>query len=460
MSRPARDAAASASETEGGRGPGRSLTALDGAVVVVGVVLGVGIFRSPSVVAANSGDGLLFLGLWIVGGAVSLLGALCYAEMATAYPDAGGEYYILGRTYGWPLGFLVAWSRMTVIQTGSIAILAYVFGDYASAVLPLGGAGPPVYAAGVVVVLTAVNVAGLRPGRWTQYVLTGGAVTALVGVVAAGFLLPSGTAPAPDPGGGAGAGDTSVGLALIFVLLAFGGWSEGAYVSAEIRDRSRGIGRVLVWGTGAITLLYFLANAAYLHGLGLEGVAASDAVAADLLETVAGPWGRRIVSGAIILAALSSANASVITGARSNYALGRDWPLFGLLGGWSDDRDAPTAALLVQGGIALLLVAFGAVQRSGFESMVAYTAPVFWLVLLLTGAAVIVQRRREPDAERPYRVPAYPLTPLLFCASAAYMVYSSVRDAGDGALLGLGVVALGLPFLWLTEPEPGAGGQP
>ncbi len=443
--------------TGGDGSPGRSLTALDGAVVVVGVVLGVGIFRSPSVVAANSGDALLFLGLWVAGGAISLVGALCYAELATAYPDAGGEYHILGRTYGWPVGFLVAWSRMTVIQTGSIAILAYVFGDYAAAVVPLDGAGPPVWAAGVVVALTGVNVAGLRPGRWTQYVLTGGAVAALVGVVVAGFFLPASGAPAPSPDPAAGAEGGSVGLALIFVLLAFGGWSEGAYVSAEIRDRSRGIGRVLLWGTGAITLLYLLANAAFLAGLGLEGVAASDAVAADLLERVAGPWGRRAVSGAIILAALSSANATVLTGARSNYALGRDWPLFGLLGRWREDREAPVPALLAQGAIALLLVGFGAVQRSGFEAMVEYTAPVFWLVLLFTGAAVIVQRRRDPGAERPYRVPAYPLTPLLFCASAAYMVYSSVQNAGDGALLGLAVMALGLPFLWITDPDPASG---
>jgi amino acid transporter len=339
----------------------------------------------------------------------------------------------------------------------TIAMLAFVFGDYVARLPGLEGVGPPALAAAAVILLTAVNVAGIRPGRGPQYALTGTTLVGIAVVAAVGLL-----APAPAPGGGAeavgaGGGTSSPGLALIFVFLAFGGWSEGAYVSAEIRDRSRGIGRVLLWGTGAITLLYLLANAAFLAGLGLEGVAASDAVAADLLERVAGPWGRRAVSGAIILAALSSANATVLTGARSNYALGRDWPIFGLLGRWREDREAPVPALLVQGAIALLLVGFGAVQRSGFEAMVEYTAPVFWLVLLFTGAAVIVQRRRDPGAERPYRVPAYPLTPLLFCASAAYMVYSSVQNAGDGALLGLAVMALGLPFLWLTDPDPATG---
>lgn len=462
-------------------GPGRptrgNLSALDGAVLVVGVVLGVGIFRSPSVVALNAGSttlslgaltmsvdgGALYLGLWLAGGIVMLLGALCYAELATAYPDAGGEYYILSRGWGAPAGFLVAWSRMTVIQTGSLAILAFVFGDYVSSMFALGDAGSPALAAGVVVALTGVNVAGLKQGRWTQYLLTGGAVAAMCGVIVAGLLLTSGGgAPEPAPGGQAPTIEAQIGRALVFVLLAYGGWSEGAYVSAEIRDRTRGIGRVLLWGTGAVTLIYVLVNASYLYGLGLEGLAASDAVAADLLEAAVGPWGGRLVTVAILLAALSSANATVITGARSNYAVGRDWSLFRRLGEWSEGREAPIAALLLQGGIALLLVGFGAVERSGFQAMVDYTAPIYWLVLLATGLSVIVLRRREPEAERPYRVPLYPITPLLFIAAAAYMLYASIRYAGDGALLGLAVVLAGVPFVWISSsdlPRTGPGAE-
>jgi len=442
-------------ETEAAKGgPSRgSLSALDGAILVVGVVLGVGIFRSPSVVALNAGSGTLYLGLWLLGGVVMLLGALCYAELATAYPDAGGEYYILSRGWGAPAGFLVAWSRMTVIQTGSLAILAYVFGDYVSSMLSLGTAGPPALAAGVVVALTAVNVTGLKQGRWTQYLLTGGAVAAMSAVIVAGLFLTSaaGGDPSPAVGGDAPTVRTRIGRAMIFVLLAYGGWSEGAYVSAEIEDRSRGIGRVLLWGTGAITLLYLLVNAAYLNGLGLQGVAASDAVAADLLEAAVGPWGARVVTVAILLAALSSANATVITGARSNYAMGRDWTLFRPFGQWSGDRDAPVNALLLQGGIALLLVGFGALERSGFQAMVDYTAPIYWLVLLFTGLSVIVLRRREPDAERPYSVPMYPITPILFAATAGYMLYSSIQYAGDGALLGVAVMLAGVPFVWLSD---------
>lgn len=475
-------AGAGAAEDGSGRPSRGNLSALDGAVLVVGVVLGVGIFRSPSVVALNAGSatlslgamtvsldgGALYLGLWLLGGVIMLLGALCYAELATAYPDAGGEYYILSRGWGASAGFLVAWSRMTVIQTGSLAILAYVFGDYVSSMLALGPAGPPALAAGVVVALTAVNVTGLKQGRWTQYLLTGGAVAAMSAVIVAGLVLAPGTAdPAAAAGGEAPAVQTRVGRAMIFVLLAYGGWSEGAYVSAEIEDRSRGIGRVLLWGTGAITLLYVLVNAAYLRGLGLQGIAASEAVAADLLETVVGPWGARVVTVAILLAALSSANATVITGARSNYAMGRDWSLFRVFGRWSDAREAPINALLLQGGIALLLVGFGAVERSGFQAMVDYTAPIFWLVLLFTGLSVIVLRRREPEAERPYEVPLYPLTPILFAAAATCMLYSSITYAGDGALLGVAVMLTGVPFVWLSNsgarpsgPSDGGGSGP
>jgi amino acid transporter len=240
---------------------------------------------------------------------------------------------------------------------------------------------------------------------------------------------------------------SGIALAMVFVLLTFGGWSEAAYISAELRDRRRGAVHTFAWGLGIITVLYLLANAAYLRGLGLGGVAASSAVAADLMQRAIGGWGAAAVSFAVMVAALSSANATMITGARSNYALGRDVPLFGFLGDWHEGQHTPRAAFLLQGGIALLLVGFGAFARSGFEAMVAYTAPVFWLILLGTGAALLVLRRRDPRSERPFRVPVYPLVPLLFCGIAAYMLYASVAYAGRGALLGVAVMLAGFPVL-------------
>jgi APA family basic amino acid/polyamine antiporter len=434
-----------------GATPRRVLSSRDGVILVVGLVLGAGIFRAPQLVAAGSSSGEMFLTLWVAGGLVSLIGALCYAELGAAYPNAGGEYHFLSRAFGPGVGFLCAWSRMTVIQTGSIAILAFVAGDYVAALL--GGDNPgtwvsPAVAAGVVVVLTALNISGLRQGYGAQYTLTALEVLGLAAVCAAGLLVVEPMSGFPStPSQAPSAESPGLGLAFIFVLLTFGGWSEAAYLSAEFRDSRRGVTRTLAWGLGIITLLYLLANAAYLRVLGLSGIAASPAVAADVMSRTVGAWGALAVSVGVILAALSSANATMITGARSNYALGRDVSLFGFLGVWHEDKATPKRAFLLQGAIALLLVGFGALARSGFEAMVAYTAPVFWLILLATGASLLALRRRDPNTERPFRVPLYPVTPLLFCGIAGYMLHASVAYAGRGALLGVTVLLAGLPVL-------------
>jgi APA family basic amino acid/polyamine antiporter len=436
------------------------LSTLDGIVLIVGLVLGAGIFRAPQLVAAGSTSETSFLLLWVVGGIVSLVGALCYAELGAAYPSAGGEYHFLTRAFGRKAGFLCAWSRLTVIQTGSIAILSFLVGDYVGSVG--WGEKPPAWvspavAAAVVVLLTGLNVAGLRQGCRLQYVLTTLEILALVAVITAGIItaISSGSAP-PGASTATHSATSGLSLAFIFVLLTFGGWSEAAYLSAEFHDRHRGVVRTLGWGLAVITVLYLLTNAAYLVALGLGGIAQSTAVAADVMRTSIGEWGAVLVSLGVMVAALSSANATMITGARSNYALGRDVPLFNFLAGWHEQQATPKAGFVFQGAIALGLVGFGALTRGGFEAMVAYTAPVFWMILLGTGLAVMVLRSREPATARPFRVPFYPLTPLLFCIVAGYMLHASVAYAGRGALLGLGVMLAGIPVLALARSRAAA----
>lgn len=436
--------------------PKRLLSTRDGVVLIVGLVLGAGIFRAPQLVAAGSSSGDMFLALWVFGGVASFIGALCYAELASSYPSPGGEYHFLSRSFGQPIGFLCAWSRLTVIQTGSIAILAFLVGDYAAAIL--GSTSPPwtsaAVAATVVVLFTIMNVGGLRRGCRMQYALTTLEVLALLAVIAVG-LGPTltGLPSAQTVTGAPAATSSGVALAAVFVLLTFGGWSEAAYLSAELRDRHRGVVRTLSWGLGIITVMYLLANLAYLERLGLGGIASSPAVAADVMRQSLGGWGATAVSLGIIVAALSSMNATMITGARSNYALGRDVSLLPGLGTWDDRQATPKAAFLVQGLIALGLVAFGTLTRGGFEAMVAYTAPVFWLILLGSGISLFVLRRREPAVAKPFRVPLYPLTPLVFCAIAAYMLHASVAYAGRGALLGIAVMLAGIPVLAVSQAQ-------
>ncbi|HEU5322085.1 MAG TPA: APC family permease [Methylomirabilota bacterium] len=432
--------------------PRPSLRLVDAVALIVGTVVGVGIFRVPSLVAANAGGEAAALLAWLAGGAVSLVGALCYAELTSAYPHAGGDYHYLGRAFGRRLAFLFGWARISVIQTGSIAFLAFVVGDYASQLLPLGPAGPAVYAALTVVAMTAVHVVGVRQGKLTQNVLTTVEVLGVGFVVLAGFAVPA-AAPAAPAAAGPGAG--SIGLMMVFVLLTYGGWNEAAYLSAEVHEPRRNMVRALVASILVVTALYVLVNWAYLRGLGLAGVAGSRAVAADLLARWLGTAGAGLVSLVVVVSAVTSVNAAVFTGARTAWALGRDVPWLRFLGRWSDRGRTPVNALLVQGAVCLALVLLGAATRKGFETMVEYTAPVFWLFFLLTGVALFVLRAREPGVPRPFRVPLFPLVPLVFCATCAYLLYASLAYTGVGALVGVAVLGVGALLLTFTELPDG-----
>jgi basic amino acid/polyamine antiporter, APA family len=422
-------------------GPRPVLQVTDAMSLIVGTVIGAGIFRTPSLVASNvGGEGAILLA-WGLGGALSMVGALCYAELATAYPDPGGDYHFLRRAFGDRLAFLFAWARLAVIQTGSIALLAFIVGDYAAR-LSIGSASSAVYAALAVGLLTALNMAGIRPGSATQNVLTCGVVLGLILLAGAGLAM---AGPGGSPGGASPApmnGSSAFGLSMVFVLLTYGGWNEAAYVSAEVQSPGRNMVRALVWSILIVTGLYLLVNWAYLRGLGHAGVASSTAVAADLVERATGGPGAQLVSALIVLAALTSVNATIFTGARTAYALGRDFPPLAFLGRWHPATRTPVNALLIQGGIALVLAALGGWTRKGFETMVEYTAPVFWLFLLLTGISLFVLRRTAPAAP-PFRVPLYPLTPLLFCATSGYLLYASLVYTGIGALIGVCVLVLG-----------------
>lgn len=435
-------------------GPGPTFTVADTAALVVGTVVGVGIFRAPALVAAHAPGELAVLLAWVAGGVISLAGALCYAELATAYPHPGGDYHYLMRAYGPRLAFLFAWARMSVIQTGSIALLAFVLGDYAGHLWPLGPGSSALWAAAGVVALTGLNLLGVRHGARVQKLMTGLEVGGLLVIVAAALLPPAAAAPAGTAAGGTPA-PASLGLVMVFVLLTYGGWNEAAYVSAEVRDPTRTMTRALVGGLVLVTVLYVLVNWAYLRMLGLGGLAASDAVAADALRAAVGPAPARWISLLVVVAALTSANAAVITGARTAYALGRDVGRLRALGRWHPGRGGPANALVAQGAIALALVGLGAATRRGFETMVEYTAPVFWLFFLLTGLALFVLRRREGSVPRPFRVPLYPLTPLVFCAASAYLLYSSLAYTGLGALVGVVVLAVGLVLVAVAHPARG-----
>jgi basic amino acid/polyamine antiporter, APA family len=439
--------------------PKASLSVFDAVVIMVGLVIGIGIFRTPSIVASNVDSELAFIAVWVVGGLITLIGALCYAELAAAHPHAGGEYHFLSRAYGRPTAVLFGWARGSVMQTGAIAGVAFVLGDYLAQIVPMGPYGPALYAALSIIVFTAVNVIGTRQSKTLQIAVTIVEIVAVAAIILAGFLagpaeIAPPAAPAPET--------AALGMAMIFVLLTYGGWNEVAYLTGEIKDAPRNIAKVLVLGTAGIAGLYVMANVAMLAVLGLDGLRQTDAVAAEMMRVVAGPAGGMIVSLIVVVAAISTLNATIFTGARVYYAMARDLTLLPRVGEWNERGKTPANGLLLQACVALALVGIGAGTRDGFQAMVDYTAPVFWGFMLLIGFAVFVLRRREPDRLRPYKVPLYPLTPALFCLTCAYMLHGSLAYTGVAALIGVAVLIAGAPLLWFQRkelPDP-AGAKP
>ncbi|MFO8012422.1 MAG: amino acid permease [Phycisphaerae bacterium] len=446
-------------------GPVRHLGVLDAMAVVIGIVVGAGIFRSPSLVAANTGSSGWMLAVWAFGGLLCLAGALTYAELASAYPRVGGEYVFLSRAFGRGVGFLFAWARTTVIQTGSIAATAYIFGDYMDRVLSLGAYGPLVWALAATVVLTVCNVVGLRAGRWTQNVLTAVKVAGVLAIVGVGLLAASAPAPAEpaavaEPAAG-WPGFGALGLAMVFVLYTYGGWNEAAYVAGELKRQRAGALWVLLGSILLLTGLYVAANLAYVQVLGIEGVASAEAVAAEAMLAVGGPWAERAVTVLVAVAALGQINACIWTGSRAICGVGEDFRPLRWLGRWSRRSGTPAAAVLLQSGVAVVLIVlpnlgegFEEALGSGFQAAVEYTAPVFWLFFLLTGASALVLRAKEPEVTRPFRIPLYPATPLVFCLMCAYMLYSSVAYTRLGAMVGVGVLAVGVPVYLVFRERP------
>lgn len=440
-------------DSNGGGPIEQTLGLADVTLIVVGIVIGSGIFKLPGLVARSCGSGAEFMLLWLAGGVMSMAGALCYAELASAYPNAGGDYHFIGRAYGRGMSFMFAWARMSVIQTGSIAYLAFFIGDYLAGVRPLGAYSSSIYACAAIVLLTAINLLGIKQGKTAQALFTAAIVAGLSMVVSAGFAAaPAPAAAAPH------APSMGLGMAMVFILLAFGGWNESAYVSAEIREPGKNIVKSLVFGIAFVTIVYLLVNWSYLRVLGLEGMAESQNVGQEFIRLALGGEFVPLITLCVVFAVMSTANATIISGARNNYALGRDFKIFGFLGKWNTRNGSPAAALVLQCIVALGLVLIGnAINvNTGFETMVAYTTPVFWFFFLLAGLSVFILRKKNPDIKRVFSVPLYPLTPAVFCLGCLFMLKNGIDYilllpkigvySGLGAALGIGVLLLGIPF--------------
>ena len=404
--------------------PRKELNLFDSTCLIVGIIIGAGIYQAAPDIAKGALTWYGVFAIWAIGGLLSLFGALGYAELATAYPREGGDYVYLSRAYGRWAGFLFGWVQLVIVRPGDIAAMAFAFATYARAIHdPFAASGSrwtlPLYAAAATAALTAVNIIGVRQGKWTQNILTTVKALGLLAIVAIAMLAPRG-APAA-----ASVDSFPMSVALILVLFAFGGWNEMAYVAAEVKNPKRNIVRALVVGTVAVTVLYLLVNAAFLYTLGYAGTANSKAVASDAIAAVFPEIGGRLIAALICISALGAINGLIFTGARISYAVGADYRQFRILGKWHPRTQTPVFALLLQG-----LIAVGLILLLGtFLDTILYTAAAVYTFYLATNLAVIVLRFKEPQIERPYRVTGYPVTTIIFCAACAFFIYSGLNYA-------------------------------
>lgn len=422
-------------------GPRRELSLPDSVSIIVGIIIGAGIFETAPLVAKSMPDSVALMWVWICGGVLSLIGAACYAELSSMFPHEGGEYHYLNRAFGNWLGYLFVWSRSFIIGPGSIAAMSYPFATYAYSLFPFGFEGNSagsiklLYGILSILLLTAINILGLREGKWTQNTLT---LIKVVGLLAISLLALSSDGPSSAQSVSVEAGD--IYLAIILVLFTYGGWSEISYVAEEVKNPKQNLFRALMFGTLCVTLIYLLVNFGFLHSLGHHGFASSTTVASDALKHSFPKHAGVAVDLFICISVLGAMNGMIFTGARVSYALGKDYRLFSRLSYWSTSRQTPTVALVLQCAISVLVL----LLSGSFGETVVYTSSVVWLFFLLTGVSLFILRKNSPDLNRPYRVFAYPFTPFIFCISSMFLVYSAFVYDITGSLVAMGIMLIGL----------------
>lgn len=427
----------------------------DAVSIIVGIIIGVGIFVTPGPdVFAQVPHPAIGIGLWVLGGVLALLGAFCYAELAAAYPRSGGEYVYLTRAFGPLAGFLFAWSQLTVTRSGSIAAMAYIFGMRTAALFGHGGDNSAVFIlAGLsVLLLTVVNILGVRMGTRTQNLLTAAKLLGLVALIVIGLAWPQSEAEPPAAQAAPTGGAWFAG-AMIFILWTYSGWNEAAYIVSEARHRTRNIPLALILGAAIVTCIYVAVNIAYLYGLGVEGSKKENA-AEELLKLAWPGFGAQAMNVLIMVSSLGAINGMIFTTARIYSEFGRDHRIFNVVSHWSKRWKTPVRALVIQGIICLALIAGVWVGQGGmktFDAAVALTAAVFWMFLCLTGVALFVLRKTDADTPRPFRVPGYPVVPLIFCGCCGYMVIGAVLYDPQKSLIGLAILLAGLPFYFLPK---------
>ena len=425
------------------------LSLWDAVSIIIGIIIGAGIFEAPSGIFLKVPGPWAAIGLWVLGGLLALVGALCFAELASAYPHSGGEYIYLTRAYGSLVGYLFAWAQFSIIRPGSIAAVAYVFANYADRLASFPPYMPLIFAMLSIIGLTAINILGVTLGTRTQNFLTIAKLAGLGLIVVVGLIYAN-----PQPAGRpVEYAFDWLAAGMIAVLFTYSGWHEAGYVAAEVRNPSRNLPLALLLGTTAVTLIYVTVNVTYLICFGFEGAQGGE-LAAEVFALAWGTWGQSAMCLLVVISTLGGINGMIFTTARIYTALGSDHRLFHPLGKWSRRWGTPVRALIAQAIITLAMIVglwiFFRAERQ-FDVILETTTAVFFVFFLLTGISVFVLRWKDPNVPRPFSIPGFPVVPILFCAMCGYMVVGAIDYAPGKSLIGLLILLAGLPFYLLPK---------
>ena len=429
----------------------RDLTLFDAINLVIGTIIGSGIFLVPSEIARAVHTPGWMLGVWVIGGVLTMLGALSLAELGAAMPEAGGIYSFITRGFGRLPGFLCGWMLFTVATSGSIATLGAAFPIYLGAFLPLTPTTSKVAGVLVIALLTWINVIGVKNGARVGNVLTACKVGGLIVMVLAIFLMPApvvspaAAPPPPLPSGPVPL--AAVGVALVAVLWAYEGWHDVTFAAGELHDPQRNFPRAIIGGVALVIAVYLTANFAYLKVLSPAEIAATDRVALTAMTRVTGVWGGKLLTAAILCSILGAMNALVLAGPRAYYQMAKDGLFIDRVSRVHPKWRTPVEALLFQGIWSAFLVLF----IGGFSQLFTYVIFGGWIFYALAVLSVIALRRKEPGLHRPYRVPGYPIVPLLFVATALTIVVNTLVATPRESTIGLAFIALGIPVYWLQR---------
>jgi basic amino acid/polyamine antiporter, APA family len=416
-----------------------------GTMMVVGGIIGSGIFLNPAIVAQRVGTVTWTLAAWVLGGVVALIGAMVFAELGARRPVAGGGYVYLRECFGKLPAFLYAWTLLLVIATGAIAAVAVTFAGYTAALLGLEPQAAVAIAVGAILTLSAVNYLGVKPGAITQNIFTLLKLCALALLIVVGLAGNPMPAAPPEPATPNLA--LAIAAALVPVLFAFGGWQQTNFIAEELRDPARNLPRALLVGVSVVVAVYLLANVVYVRTLGISGLARSDAPAADVMSALLGDTGRTIIAAGIAVSTFGFLNLVILVSPRVYRAMARDGLFFSRLARLHPRYRTPAGAIVVQGGWAILLTLTG-----GYGELLDYVVFGDWIFFGATAATLFLYRSRarhgtETDVLR-FRMPGYPITPLIFICAAVYVVLGSVLSNPGNALKGTALMALGVPVYW------------